>query len=94
MRVYFFERCAGGPKSKDFWPTIKPFLSKNGSDGGSEVILCDDEGVISDQAEVFTIFYSFFADVATDIGKDCHIDNMEEHPSILKIKQNLPSNTP
>ena len=27
MRVYFFERCAGGPKSKDFWPTIKPFLS-------------------------------------------------------------------
>ena len=25
MRVYFYERCAGGPKSKDFWPTIKPF---------------------------------------------------------------------
>ena len=34
MRVYFYERCAGGPKSKDFWPTIKPFLSKKGSDGG------------------------------------------------------------
>ena len=39
MRVYFYERCAGGPKSKDFWPTMKPFLSKKGSDGGSEVIL-------------------------------------------------------
>ena len=41
MRVYFYERCAGGPKSKDFWPTIKPFLSKKGSDGGNEVILCE-----------------------------------------------------
>ena len=80
-------------KSKDFWPTIKPFLSKKWSDGGSEVILCEDEGVISDQAEVCTIFNSFFANVATDIDKDCHIDNMEEHPSILKIKQSLPSYT-
>ena len=39
MRIYFYERCASGPKSKDFWPTVKPFLSKNGSVGGSEVIL-------------------------------------------------------
>ena len=83
MRVYFFERCAGGPKSKDFWPTIQPFLSMKGSDGGPEVILCGEEDrVISDQAEVCTIFNSFFA---TDKGKDCHIDNMEEHPSIQKI---------
>ena len=36
MRVYFYERCAGGPKSKDFWSTIKPFLSKKGSDGGTK----------------------------------------------------------
>ena len=50
--------------------------------------------MISDQAEVCTIFNSFFANVATDIGKDCHIDNMEDHPSIQKIKQNLPTNTP
>jgi hypothetical protein len=23
IRNYFIERCAGGPKSKHFWPTIK-----------------------------------------------------------------------
>ena len=28
ISVYFQERCGGGPKSKDFWPTIKPFLSQ------------------------------------------------------------------
>ena len=43
MRHYFYERCAGGPKSKDFWPTIKPFLSKRGSGGGSEIILSENE---------------------------------------------------
>ena len=56
MQVYFFEQCASGPKSKDFWPTIKPFLTKKGSDGGSEVILCEENKVISDQAEIYTLF--------------------------------------
>jgi hypothetical protein len=26
LNQYFVERCVGGPKSKDFWPTIKPFF--------------------------------------------------------------------
>jgi hypothetical protein len=26
VQKYFYERCAGGPKSSDFWPTIKPFF--------------------------------------------------------------------
>ena len=39
MPVYFFKRCAGGPKSKDFWPSIKPFLSKKGEDDGNEVLM-------------------------------------------------------
>ena len=31
IRNYFIERCTGGPKSKHFWPTIKPFLTNKGS---------------------------------------------------------------
>ena len=30
INSYFFERCSGGPKSKDFWPTIRPFLTNKG----------------------------------------------------------------
>jgi hypothetical protein len=26
VQKYFYERCAGEPKSSDFWPTIKPFF--------------------------------------------------------------------
>ena len=70
MRHYFFERCAGGPKSKDFWPTSKPFLSKKGSGGGSEIILSGNEKNISDQREVCDIFNNYFVNVAKDIGKD------------------------
>ena len=31
IHLYFFDRCSGGPKSKDFWLTIKPFLSSKSS---------------------------------------------------------------
>ena len=38
-QVYFFERCAGGPKSKAVWPTVQTFLSKKRTDDLNEVIL-------------------------------------------------------
>jgi hypothetical protein len=31
IREYFIERCVGGPKQKDFWPTIKSFITNKGS---------------------------------------------------------------
>jgi hypothetical protein len=30
VRTYYYERCVGGPKSTDFYPTIKPFLTNKG----------------------------------------------------------------
>ena len=54
LRVYFFERCHGGPKSKDFWPTIKPFLSKKGSKDDPTIILNEEEKILSDQKTIFS----------------------------------------
>ena len=68
MRCYFYERCAGGSKSKDFWPTIKPFLSKKGQDGGAPVVLSEGGKVVTDQTVVCAIFNNFFVNVAKDIG--------------------------
>ena len=86
MRVYFYERCAGGPKSKDFWSTIKPFLSKKGSDGVNEVILCENEKIVSDQTEVCNIFNKYFVNVAKDIANNSPQYNQDfsDHPSIEK----------
>ena len=91
-----FSTEAGGPKSKDFWPTIKPFLSKKGSDGGNEVILCENEKIVSDQTEVCNIFNKYFVNVAKDIGNNSPQYNQDfsDHPSIEKIMENNPSKDP
>ena len=98
MRIYFYERCAGVPKSKDFWPTIKPFLSKKGSDGGNDVILCKNEKIVSGQTEVCIIFNNYFVNVAKDIGNDSDTSNYKQdfsdHPSIEKIFENNPQKKP
>ena len=92
--MYFYERCSGGPKSRDFWPTIKPFLSKKAVGGGNEVILSEDEKIVSDQPEVCEIFNNYFINVAKDIGKESnqYRDDFLNHPSIVKILENMPQN--
>ena len=44
--TYFDERCAGGPKSKDFWPTVKPFLTNKGNFKDPTIILSEDNNHI------------------------------------------------
>ena len=97
MRVYFYERCAGGPKSRDFWPTIKHFLSKKGSDGGgggggTKSTYMWKWKNVSNQTEVCTIFNSYSVNVAKDIGNDAtqYDQDFLNHPSILKFLENSP----
>lgn len=89
IRNYFMERCIGGPNSKDFWPTIKPFLTNKGSHFSKDLILCEENKIINNQNEVAELFNNFFINVAKDIGSiDTVID--EHHPSIKIIKENKP----
>ena len=86
VRNYFIERCVGGPKTKDFWPTIKPFLTNKGSYFENNIILCDNDNIINDQSKVANMFNDFFVNVAKDIGSDCTVD--QNHPSIKAIYNN------
>ena len=52
IRHYFSERCAGGPKSKDFWPTVKPFLSNKGLLKDPVILLSENDSIISNQISV------------------------------------------
>ena len=56
---YFLERCSGGPQSKDYWPTIKPFLSK-GSANSLNICLLEDGNVVNDPVSVCNIFNNHF----------------------------------
>jgi hypothetical protein len=49
---YFYERCAGGPKSSDFWPTIKPFLSGKGVKTNNPITLSENNEIVNDPQKV------------------------------------------
>ena len=82
------------PEFSDFWPTIKPFLSKKGQGGGTPVVLSEGGKVVIDQTEVCFIFNNFFVYVAKYIGTrgTQYDENFSDHPSIKTIKENLPEN--
>jgi len=60
IKTNFYERCIGGPKSKDFWSTIKPFITNTGSHFSKDIILCENEKIINNQKEVVGCFNDFF----------------------------------
>ena len=89
INTYFYERCLGGSKSSDFWPTIKPFLSNKSNNCKKDIILVEDNKIINNQTEVSEIVNNFFINVAKDIGWS-NIKSDESHPSISKIIANTP----
>jgi hypothetical protein len=89
INTYFIERCTGGPKSKDFWPTVKPFLTNKDIVNQKDTVLSENDVLITKQDEVCEIFNNFFVNVAKNIGNNkINVDG--DHPSILEIKNNHP----
>ena len=66
-------------KSKDFWPTIKPFLTNKGCNFLSDIIL--------NENDICDVFNNFSINVTKDIGKDS-VPVDEHHPSIIEINKN------
>ena len=90
IRLYFFERCSGGPKSKDFWPTIKPFLSYKSGKNDCDIILMENNALISDQKEVCSVLNEFYVYIAKEIGINSQTVDGRNHPSLLAIQENSP----
>ena len=64
MNKYFIDRCVGGCKSADFWPTIKPLLTNKGNKISKDVILKENNSLINDQNQICEVFNDFFINVA------------------------------
>jgi len=72
-------------KSKDFWPTIKPFLSNN----NQSTVLVEDDAVVLDQTAVTEVFNNYFVNVASDIGSELGKQtDLASHSSIQAIMSN------
>ena len=80
-------------ESKDFWPTIKPFLSKNSqSKNSNNVILKENNVLISDQTKVCETLNNYYVNIADNIGINNNTPVNDQHPSISKISNNQSNN--
>ena len=64
IRNYFVEHCTGSSKQKDFWPTIKPFLTNKDSHFQNNIILSNNDEIINNQSDVAEIFINYFVNAA------------------------------
>ena len=99
-KQYFTEGCEGGPKNQHFWFTIKPFISSR-HDTNIDIMLCENDSIISESETVAKIFNKYFNEIADGIGfndpipenfdKDdillSMIKRYDDHPSIMTIKK-------
>ena len=100
--TYFSECCDGGAKNQKFWKTIKPFLTSK-QPSSNNIILKEDDEIITDEREIYDIFNDFFSHMAMDIwfkddipddfqmadGFARIIDKHSNHPSVIKIRENI-----
>ena len=90
--------------NKNFWKTIKPLFSDKHF-GNNKITLLDGDEIISEDAEVAEKFNKYFSNVVKNLniaGFETHytfnhefdyisnvIEKFKDHPSILKIKENV-----
>jgi len=92
MASYIKDKCHLGCKSKDFWPTMKPFFSKT-SLLDNDIILRESGKLITDEKEICETFNDFFTQIGNNIGtqentnQPIHnlINAYSNHPSITTI---------
>ena len=86
--------------NKIFWKTIKPNFTED-TIKGQKITLVEKETVISEESELAEVFNNYFESIVNNLNIQrpifSHehddpivnaIKNFEQHPSILKIKEN------
>ena len=96
MRRYFKERCSGANNAKNFWDTVRPYLSNKSKDQNC-IKLQENDTIINDPNRVADIFNDFFSSVTRGIGINENFDDgtflrdiiehYRDHPSIKTIDE-------
>ena len=98
IATYFDKKCGPNASPRDFYPTVKPYLSSKMS-GKSKIILQEDGNIITDDLSIANIFNEFYANIA-QYDNGCHdgldlldvqsaIYKHEGHPSISLIQSKI-----
>ena len=96
IKSYFLSKCKDKCKPKDFYDCIRPFMTGN-DNTHSNIILKEEDRIVTDKMEICDIFNNFFSTVADDIGSpdsipiesadyyDKTLNKHKDHPSIKAI---------
>ena len=85
IRNYLTHCCHGNVGSKNFYKTIKPFLStKPSCYSGSKIVLKGNDSIISDASKVADIFNMYYASIAECKFQSDGLDNLNFDDAITK----------
>jgi len=93
MQNYFKKSCGGGPQTKSFWDTIKPYFTDKGTHGSS-IMLRESDEIITDDLSIARIFNDYFHKVTVELGNGDDVSGLSNdeiqqkylnHPSVQTI---------
>ena len=91
MRTYFKENCS--KHDKNFWATFSPFFTDKRFRNANNLILRENDNIVTDPSRVSELFNDYFSSVAMDIGFDDCVTSFSDavakhisHPSVVKIR--------
>ena len=105
IRDYFQKNCKMSHNQKQFWSTIKPFFSRGQASDSNNIILKENDTVISDTQDVCDTLNDYFINIAKDIGPveqaadetrnltEC-LENYRVHSSVESIQNLVHINAP
>ena len=91
MRTYFKENCS--KHDNNFWAIISPFFTDIRFRNANDIILHENDNIVTDPSRVSELFNDDFSSVAMDIGFDDCVTSVSDavakhisHPSVVKIR--------
>lgn len=90
-KAYFKNKAEHSENPRDFWNAYRPFLHSRKSNQANDIILKENENIITDKKQVAEIFNEFFVNIANQAGEvteTTYGKDFSEHPSIKAILTN------
>ena len=87
IQTYFDRKCNTQFAGKDFYKTMKPFLSDKGTgSSGSNIILREGDVLITDPIHVADVFNTYYASIAEYDSAPDGLDRISFSDAIAKHK--------
>lgn len=93
IKGYFTKRSEEiSQDPRNFWNTFRPFLHRRKSFKANDIILKENECIMTGKSEIANVFNDYFRNIAGHIDSPSEVDygaGFQNHPSVLAIRCNI-----